>query len=169
MEGNNNIQRPRGLLFVAILTFINAGFSFITYFMLAFAASYLPAAIDIYENMGVQKEMIEALQQLTEVPSWQFLLLSLSFALSIVGAAFMLKMNTLGFHLYVVSQLCIFAVSNLMVKGIATMNGMSIAVSVLFIFCYALFFKTALLNINNNDYTDYEDVIDEDKRQEDDE
>lgn len=156
---NERPQRSPLLLVLAILTFIGSGFSFLTYFSLAFSTNYMPAIIESYKSMGMPEEMMNTFEQLMNVSSWQYLLLSLGYALSIIGAALMLKLNKVGFHLYVISQIILFILCNLVIKGALTMNWFAIFTSVLFIVLYGMLLKDALLNKNNN-YSEYEDTSD---------
>lgn len=156
---NERPQRSPLLLVLAILTFIGSGFSFLTYFSLAFSTNYMPAIIESYKSMGMPEEMMNTFEQLMNVSSWQYLLLSLGYALSIIGAALMLKFNKVGFHLYVISQIILFILCNLVIKGALTMNWFAIFTSVLFIVLYGMLLKDALLNKNNN-YSEYEDTSD---------
>lgn len=156
---NERPHRSPLLLVLAILTFIGSGFSFLTYFSLAFSTNYMPAIIESYKSMGMPEEMMNTFEQLMNVSSWQYLLLSLGYALSIIGAALMLKLNKVGFHLYVISQIILFILCNLVIKGALTMNWFAIFTSVLFIVLYGMLLKDALLNKNNN-YSEYEDTSD---------
>ncbi|MCQ2264457.1 MAG: hypothetical protein MJZ46_00205 [Bacteroidales bacterium] len=156
---NERPQRSPLLLVLAILTFIGSGFSFLTYFSLAFSTNYMPAIIESYKSMGMPEEMMNTFEQLMNVSSWQYLLLSLGYALSIIGAALMLKLNKVGFHLYVISQIILFILCNLVIKGALTMNWFAIFTSVLFIVLYGMLLKDALFNKNNN-YSEYEDTSD---------
>ena len=123
----------------------------------------MPSIIETYENMGMPSEMIEAMQKMAEVPSWQYLLLSLGYALAVVGAALMLKINKLGFHLYVIAQIWLFVMCNLVIKGAMTMNWVSIFTTILIIACYWLLMREALMIKQNADqFSDYEEVKDED-------
>ena len=73
----NKPARSPWLVVLAVLTFINSGISFLTYFTFAFTSGFVPSVIEMYENMGVPAESIEVLQKMVDVPSWQYLLLSL--------------------------------------------------------------------------------------------
>lgn len=159
---DNRIRRSRWLLVLAICTFISSGTQFLTYFFLSFSTSYLPAMLDMYKEMGMQQEVLDIFQQMLDVPGWQFLLLSLGFATAVVGAALMLKLNKIGFHLYVIAQLWIFAMDNLVIKGALSMKGWDIASTVMLIVLYALLLKEVLMQKNNQEgkYTDYEEVDD---------
>ena len=165
MDPFNENKRTRSpwLVVLAVLTFIFSGFSFLGYFMLSFTSGFFPSVIETYENMGMPSEMIEVMQKMAEVPSWQYLLLSLGYALAVVGAALMLKINKIGFHLYVIAQIWLFVMSNLVIKGAMTMNWVSIFTTILIIACYWLLMREALMIKQNNDqYSDYEEVKDED-------
>lgn len=166
----NKPARSPWLVVLAVLTFINSGFSFLTYFTLSFASGFMPSVIDMYENMGMPAEAIEVMQKMVDVPSWQYFVLSLGYVLAIVGAAFMLKLNKIGFHLYVISQIWLFVMCNLVIKGALTMNWMSILTTIIIILCYALLMKDSLMKKgeDNGFYTNYEEVND-DQDDEDDE
>ena len=151
--------RSPWLIVLAVLTFINSGFSFLTYFTLSFTSGFMPSVIEMYENMGIPAEATEVLQKMMDVPSWQYLVLSLGYVLAIIGAALMLKLRKIGFHLYIISQIWLFVMCNLVIKGVLTMGWSSIMMTVLIIVCYGLLMKEALMNRGNNgQYVDYEDV-----------
>lgn len=168
-KDNDKPQRSTWLVVLAIFTFINSGFSFLTYFSLSFASDYMPVIVETYKNMGIQQEIISTFEQLMEVSSWQYLLLSLGYALAIVGAALMLKLNKIGFHLYVIAQICLFIMTNLVIKGSLTMNWMGILSTVLVILLYAMLMKDTLLNKDSNHYTEYEDTTENQEDDDDDE
>ncbi len=164
----NKPARSPWLVVLAVLTFINSGFSFLTYFTLSFTSGFMPSVIEMYENMGMPAEAIEVLQTMVDVPSWQYLVLSLGYVLAIVGAAFMLKLNKIGFHLYIISQIWLFVMCNLVIKGALTMNWMSIFTTIVIILCYGLLMKDALMNKGDNgSYTNYEEVNDDQDDEED--
>lgn len=159
----NKPKRSPWLVVLAVLTFIFSGFSFLTYFMLSFTSGMLPSVTEMYENMGMPGEVIDAMQQLTEVSSWQYFLLSLGYALAVVGAALMLKINKLGFHLYVIAQIWLFVMCNLVIKGALTMNWMNIFTTILVIACYGILLREALMNRDDgNQFSDYEEMNDQD-------
>lgn len=159
----NKRKRSPWLVVLAVLTFINSGFSFLTYFFLAFTSDFMPSVIEAYENMGwIPAESIEMMQSMLDVPSWQYLLLSLGFALAVVGAALMLKINKIGFHLYIISQIWLFVMCNLVIKGALTMGWMSIFTTLLIIVCYGLLMKEALIHKEQNEqFTDFEEMNDD--------
>lgn len=165
----NKPKRSPWLVVLAVLTFIFSGFSFLGYFMLSFTSGLIPSMIEMYQNMGMPSEMIDAMNKMAEVPSWQYLLLSLGYVLAVVGAALMLKINKLGFHLYVIAQIWQFVMCNMVIKGAMTMNWMSIFTTILIIACYGLLMREALMAQKDSDqFADYEEV-DDDQDDEDDE
>lgn len=159
----NKPKRSPWLLVLAVLTFIFSGISFLVYFMLSFTSGLMPSVVEMYENMGMPSESIEIMQKMVEVPSWQYLLLSLGFALAVVGAALMLKINKIGFHLYVIAQIWQFVMCNLVIKGFMTMNWFSILTTILVIVCYWLLMREALENKENmGQFSNYEEIDNED-------
>lgn len=159
----NKTVRSPWLVVLAVLTFINSGFSFLTYFTLAFASDFMPTVIEMYENSGmIPQESIEMLNKMVDVPSWQYLLLSLGNVLAIVGAAMMLKINKVGFHLYIIAQIWIFVMCNLVIKGVLTEGWMSVVVTIIIIVFYGMLLKDALQNQQHYDqFSNYEEVNDE--------
>lgn len=159
----NKTVRSPWLVLLAVLTFINSGFSFLTYFTLAFTSDFMPTVIEMYEDSGmVPQESIEMLRKMVDVPSWQYLLLSLGNVLAIVGAAMMLKINKVGLHLYIIAQIWIFVMCNLVIKGILTEGWMSVVVTIIIIVFYGMLLKDAIQNQQHYDqFSNYEEVNDE--------
>ena len=159
----NKTVRSPWLVVLAVLTFINSGFSFLTYFTLAFPSDFMPTVIEMYEDSGmVPQESIEMLRKMVDVPSWQYLLLSLGNVLAIVGAAMMLKINKVGLHLYIIAQIWIFVMCNLVIKGILTEGWMSVVVTIIIIVFYGMLLKDAIQNQQHYDqFSNYEEVNDE--------
>lgn len=149
----NKVQRSPWLVVLCIFTFIGSGSSFLTYFLLTFTSKMMPQFLEMYSKMGMPQEVMNVYEQLLNIKPVFFLLLSLCYALAVVGAAFMLKMNKLGFHFYVISQLALFAMTNLVIKGAMVQNWMSILSTVMIILLYAMLLKDVLLNQN----TKYQD------------
>lgn len=159
----NKTVRSPWLVVLAVLTFINSGFSFLTYFTLAFTSDFMPTVIEMYEDSGmVPQESIEMLRKMVDVPSWQYLLLSLGNVLAIVGAAMMLKINKVGLHLYIIAQIWIFVMCNLVIKGILTEGWMSVVMTIIIIVFYGMLLKDAIQNQQHYDqFSNYEEVNDE--------
>lgn len=165
----NKPARSPWLVVLAVLTFIFSGMSFLGYFMMSMTSGAIPSAIEMYENMGMPNELIEAMRHLTEVPSWQFLLLSLGYALAVIGAALMLKINKIGLHLYIIAQIWLFVMCNLVIRGIFSMSMLSIFMTIVVISCYWLLMREAMRNKENeNQIADYEEIT-EDQDDDDDE
>jgi hypothetical protein len=133
-------KRPTFLTVLCILTFIGSGYLFLTFLFLSFSTDLIPQMLEVLQNMNYPQESIKLLEQMADVAGWEFLILSFSYALAIIGAAFMLKLNKVGFHLYIVSQLALFCCKNLMIGGDFKMNAFSIIWSILFIVLYGIFY-----------------------------
>lgn len=149
------------LLILCILVFIDAGSSFFQMLLMPVYSKGENAemALNIYKNMG-SEEMTEQMSQIfaaaQALPSWYFYLSSIPFALAIIGAAFVLRKNPLGFHLYVVSQILAFACQNLLLKEPFNLPWISILCSICIAVCFYFQFKDTINtdNIGNepNDY-----------------
>ncbi|MEG1556448.1 MAG: hypothetical protein RR356_06965 [Bacteroidales bacterium] len=132
---------PSTLIVLTILTFVNSGFSFLSHLLLSFSPDLIPKIIDVLQMMGYPQAIIDIYSEMIGIASWKFLLAALCYALAIIGAVLMLKLNKLGFHLYVISQILLFAVSNFVLLGAFKMSFMGAFWSLLFIGCYALQIK----------------------------
>jgi len=133
-------KRPTFLTVLCILTFIGSGYLFLTFLFLSFSTDLIPQMLEVLQNMNYPQESIKLLEQMADVAGWKFLILSFSYALAIIGAALMLKLNKVGFHLYIVSQLALFCCKNLMIGGDLKMNVFAIIWSILLIVLYGIFY-----------------------------
>lgn len=134
-------QRPTMLTVLAILTFIGSGFYTLVWFFLSFSTDMLPVMIETLRTMGQPEELIGIYAQLAEVPSWKFLCLSATYALAVIGAAFMMKLNKIGYHIYIVSQILLFCCSNFLMGDPFAMGFTSISWSLIFIMLYGMHYK----------------------------
>ena len=145
-------KRPTFLTVLCILTFIGSGYLFLLFLFFSFSTDLIPQMIEILQNMNYPQEAVSLLEQMAGVAGWKFLILSFSYALAVVGAAFMLKLNKVGFHLYIVSQILLFCCKNILIGGDLKMNvlaiGWSIFVIVLFGIFYPLMIKKHAPEIN---------------------
>lgn len=134
-------KRPSMLTVLAILTFIGSGLNFLTYLFLSLSTGFIPAMIEAIQNLGYPDEFTQVYEEMANVANWLFLLLALTYALAIVGAAIMLKLNKIGFHLYITSQILLFCISNLLIGGNFKMGILSVVLSLIFILLYGLNYK----------------------------
>lgn len=134
-------KRPTLLTVLAILTFIGSGFFFLTYVIMAFSQDMWPAVIETMQNMGQPDTVIEVYEQFAVIPGTKYLLVAIAHALAIVGAALMLKLNKIGFHIYVASQILLFCVRNFIIGGVLKIGTLGILEIVLFIVLYAINYK----------------------------
>ena len=144
---NEDMQPKRStlLLVLCILTFIGSGYSFLYYLLLPLAKTQLPEMMELYKNFfkdeAIRDQMSEMLNFMATVPSWKYLLVALGSAGSVAGAALMLKLRKEGFHVYVVSQILIFALLSFLVGGMLKPTINDILWTVTFILLYYLQLK----------------------------
>lgn len=134
-------KRPTFLTVLCILTFIGSGYLFLTFLFLSFSTDLIPQVSEILQNMNYPQESILLLEQLASVAGWKFAILSFSYALAVIGAALMLKLNKVGFHLYIISQLILFCCKNLLIGGGLKMNALAIGWSIFVIVLFGIFYK----------------------------
>ena len=135
-------KRPTGLTVLCILTFIGSGFVILAYFlsfalydliqdtMLTMAASMEGTMAETYEN---------AANIFAKTSQTTFLLMTIPYLCSLVGAGIMLNMRKIGFHLYVVGQILVLGLPMLVLKNDFSVGGLIL--SALFVALYAIFFK----------------------------
>ncbi len=134
-------KRPTLLTLLCILTFIGSGYLFLTFLFLSFSTDLIPQMLEVLQNMNYPEESMKLLEQMAGVAGWKFLMLSFSYALAVIGAALMLKLNKIGFHLYIISQILLFCCKNLLIGGALKMGFFAIAWSLFFIILFGLFYK----------------------------
>jgi len=142
---NNRPKRPTILTVLPILTFIGSGASFFYYIFLSMASDFIPMFIETMENAGSPQAYIDVYVQLQEqmlgIPSWQFLAMAGTSVFAIVGAALMMSLNKIGYHIYIISQILLFCVCNLVMGGFFKMNIFGIFFAILFIALYGTAYK----------------------------
>jgi len=135
-------KRPTGLTVLCILTFIGSGVMLFSYFVSYALYNTIPnTMLMLAESMGgtIGKIYEDAADIFINTPKSSFLLMTLPSLFSIVGAAIMLNMRKLGFHLYVVGQILVVGFPVLLLKSEFSIGGLFFAF--LFIALYAIFFK----------------------------
>ena len=137
----NNFQKeecPTFLLVLCILTFIGSGFNLLMNTIISAAYTQIPDMLsnlaDVYEQMGMDVDTILK----SFMPKSVYLLTCLCSAASIVGAAFMLSLRRIGFHIYTIAQLCLFAIPALIAH---VPNFFGLIVTLFFVTMYATFLK----------------------------
>jgi len=139
---NNTEKRPVGLTVLAILTFLGSGLMLFSYFVVFAMYDVLPEMMlnmgDIYGE-AMSASIQQSIDMITNVSRSSFLLATLPYLLAIVGAGFMLAMRKIGFHLYVVAQILILALSMILLKEDFSIMGLFLSIA--FVGLYAIFFK----------------------------
>ena len=143
------------LIILCILVFVDAGSSFFQMILMPIYAKEETAnmALDFYNKLG-SNEMAEQMEQIftaaQALPGWYFVLSSLPFLLAVLGAAFVLRRKTLGFHLYVISQLLAFCCQNLLLKEPFQMSWITIICSICIAICFYFQLKDNNKSPNGN-------------------
>lgn len=150
-------QFPRGLKIVAILSLVSVGFSLISEFFQFFkgkltSEELLDEKVKLLqvaknfsgETADVMKESAETLFQINTILNESFnsyhIVSTLILLIGLAGVVFMLKLNKVGFHLYIVY--CLLSIINLYLflpAHFVSMNSLFIALgtSGLFIWLYS--------------------------------
>lgn len=140
-------KRTTFLLVLCILTFIGSGFGCLHYLMLPLVKGQIPEMMLLYDSFFSQLDsttralMNEQLDFMVTVPSWKYLLVALGFAGSVTGAALMLKLEKAGLHVYIISQILIFALLSFAIGGPLKSSIDSILWTITFILLYYLQLK----------------------------
>ncbi len=140
-------ERTPLLTVLCILTFIGSGCNALTYFTMPFTKNMFPTLQSYYEQLGwesIYEQNAPIYDAIALVPDWKFILTALTYVLAVVGAAFMLKMNKLGFHFYIIAQLLGFSCLNFLVGAPLQMGIGGICWTILFIWLYYTQMRSAL-------------------------
>ena len=130
------VTKPKGLLFICILTFIFSGLSFISFFFCSIFYAYLPGII---QSSPFTKD-IPGVEGLADASVWFYILSTLFYGVSLAGAILMLLVRKVGFHLYAVAQLLLLIIPMIFIHGYKT-DFSSFAITGIFILLYATYMK----------------------------
>ena len=104
-------QRPTFLSVLCVLTFIGSGCSALS---MALVGAMRPMLRGMFESGAFESYYSMAptletqLETMLAVPGFYYLLMFLFYAVSVVGAAMMWKLNRIGFHIYTIAQCVVF-------------------------------------------------------------
>ena len=141
-NAENNEKRPVGLIVLAVLTFIGSSIMALSYFVVFAMYDVLP---DMIQQMGntfgepLSSIYKQSAETISSVSKNSFLLITLPYLLSIVGAGLMLAMRKLGFHLYVAAQVLVLTLPMLLLKEGFPIGGLFLSIA--FVGLYFTFFK----------------------------
>jgi len=131
-------ERPGFLTFLCVLTFIGSGLSLLSHLI---APLFAPYIVEVANQTPALSSAVEVYEQMAAAPMWQFYLLALFYATSVIGAVYMLKMNKIGFHIYVISQLTLMCIGQFIIGGFAKPTVFGLLITVLFISLYGMYYK----------------------------
>ncbi len=128
--------RPKGLLFICILTFVFSGLSLIAFFFCSLFYSYLP---EIIKNSPFTKDL-PGMEALADASIWFYVLNTVLYGVSLAGAILMLLLKKVGFHLYAVSQLLLLIIPMIFMQGYKS-DFSGFALTGIFILIYASYMR----------------------------
>ena len=135
-------KRPGGLIVLCVLTFIGSGFAFLgKFFSFAFRDFLLEFMEIAVANMdGAMEEMYrKSIDIFASTPQYIFLISAILYIFSISGAAIMLAMRKIGFHIYATAQIFIVFMPQLLSKS--PFDVMSFFFAMAFIALYFMYYK----------------------------
>ena len=143
-DSNNEAKRPGGLIVLGILTFLGSGivflFQFFSFALYHEIPGYMEMAAAINEPMSAF--YLQSRDVFINTPRHIFLVLALIYLCSVSGAAIMLAMRKIGFHIYAIAQILIVFLPSLLHKtpfGLG--NIVSGLLALVFIALYSLYYK----------------------------
>ena len=136
-------SRNTFLIVLCILTFIDAGSSFLQMLLMPLYAieEHAEMALSFYSKLGsseMTEQMSEIIAAAQALPTWYFIIASLPFLITIAAG---LKKKPLGFHLYVISQILAFACQNFLLKEPFQMSWISIICAIIISICFYMLLK----------------------------
>ena len=149
---NPEPQRPTGLTFACVLSFINAGFQF-----LGNIISFL--AYNVVRELGQSEEYLEMMEKFVPdidefeaqmqaqlaVSRISYLLMALAFAASFYGVIQMWKLQKRGFHIYAISQIVILIITAIFVASVTGASMVSPAIlTAIWIGIYYIYYRKTL-------------------------
>ena len=140
------VVRPLGLTVICILTFIFSGLSCVSYLFYTLNYNYLSEYnnqyLELIKNSPYLKTLLDievltkTLDLLSETSVWFYILTTLLYTASLVGAIVMFKLRKVGFHLYTVAQILLLIIPLIYITGFKT-DFSNVAITIVFILIYA--------------------------------
>lgn len=149
---NPTPKRPDALSIACVLSYVNAGWQFLSHIVLFLAYNMMKNVmqseeyLDLVEKMGQDSEQVEGVMSwYFSVPRFSFLILALLFVGSFIGLYHMWNMKKKGFHIYAISQILILIVTAIFItnntdKPIA----LDVVLAAIWIGIYYIYYKKAL-------------------------
>lgn len=132
-----NTTKPGLLKILCILTFIGAGLSGISNFIMFLTVDMIREA---YEN-GIfdfldDETMLDAMELMLSANSIFFIFQALLLALSVYGAYLMWNLKKIGFHFYTIAQIVLLIVPQILLSGLPFPT-FELIISLIFVTLYA--------------------------------
>ncbi|MDR2979043.1 MAG: hypothetical protein LBV02_01165 [Bacteroidales bacterium] len=128
-------KRPTALIVLPILTYIGSSIMLMTTLLMG-AKNFLTDLLENAYQMGFDDNVLKELQSMMEIPSWVFYFFSGCLILTVIGAALMMRMEKIGFHIFVISKLLLFGCAVITGHGVLSLNSTYFLGSVIFALLY---------------------------------
>jgi hypothetical protein len=141
-EGSDKSDRPTGLIVLCVLTFIGSGLSALGQFVVfGFHDMMLEVSHSMAATMGgAFGQMYEqSAKIIISTPAYVYLINAICYLTSLIGAAIMLCMKRIGFHIYVLSQVLLIVLPFVLTKMWG--GWFPLFSTILFIGLYGIFYK----------------------------
>jgi len=140
--GNIRVQPRRNfvLWILAIFAMINAGSNGMTDLIFALMPKVAAQSIEALKALPLfsSSEYTEAFGLMLSIKNWQYGLLFLTEAAGFAGAFLMLvKLNSTGFHIYTIGQICQVLIMNFVIGGKLSMDLTDILMVILIVAMFA--------------------------------
>ncbi|MDL2326998.1 hypothetical protein LJC67_07960, partial [Bacteroidales bacterium OttesenSCG-928-A14] len=133
-------KRPAALIILPILTLIGSLFMMIFTLIMA-SDEVMKIAQEMLYQQGASDEQLALFQNIIDIPAWIFIFFAACILLTVVSATLMMRMQKIGFHLFIISKILLFGCGVILGKNIFSINSLYFFGSVLFTILYALQLK----------------------------
>jgi len=141
---NNEAKRPSGLIALCILTFLGSGFMFLSQFFSFVLYHEIPDYLEMAAAMngGTAEVYQSSIDMFVNTPRYVFLVSALIYLCSVSGAAIMLAMRKIGFHIYAIAQILVVFLPPLLHKTPFGLGNIVLGfLALAFVALYSLFYK----------------------------
>lgn len=149
---NPTPKRPDALSIACVLSYVNAGWQFLSHIVLFLAYNMMKNVmqseeyLDLVEKMGQDSEQVEGVMSwYFSVPRFSFLILALLFVGSFIGVYHMWNMKKKGFHIYAIAQILILIATAVFVTSVTGASLVSpVILTAIWIGIYFIYYRKTL-------------------------
>jgi hypothetical protein len=136
--GSTPAKRTSGLTYICILTFVFSGLMFVSFLFNSIYYYYLQGFIDnspVLKAFSGFEGVTEEIKIMTSASIWFFILNTIFYGVSLIGAILMFQLRKVGFHFYTVAQILLLITPMIYLAGYKT-DFASTVITAIFIFLY---------------------------------